>query len=240
MGKFAPEIHKFLKSQGEIITADIKRRLEKIKKDAVIDPTKIQADDIINNYHSSSWAKYLIPLLKDFFVSIYVDSMQDASAELGLSFGVDSQYHAYAELYAEQRTAELVTKLDDSTRDMLRNDLIDYMNQGLTPAEIADKLQENYAFSDIRSMTIARTETGFCWNHAGITNYKLGGAKYVRVYDGDYDKACQEADGQVWTFAYALKHLLQHPRCVRSYGPEMDADHADRGEGDELDLGGNL
>lgn len=170
-------------------------------------------------------------MLQDYFINIYLDSISNMVGQIAVSFEASSQdlFQSMAEQYAQDRTAVLVTKLDETTKDMLRNDLKSYMDQGLTPAEISIKLQDNYAFSESRAMNISRSETGFAWNHAGIMTAKTGGAKGVKVFDGDYDGACASANGQNWTFEYALEHLLQHPRCVRSFGPMPNDEEFDQG-----------
>jgi hypothetical protein len=163
----------------------------------------------------------LIPILE----KIYKDSV----AQIKISFkpSDDDIFQGLAQTYAKDRTADLVTNLEASTKAMLKSDLQQYMKDGLTPAEMAVKLQDNYAFSEARALTIARTETGFTWNHAAISTIKQGGAKGVKVSDGDYDPDCAEVDGQNWSFDYAEDHLLQHPNCVRSFGPMGDDEELD-------------
>lgn len=158
-------------------------------------------------------------------MQIYVDAMTQAISQIGITAESDEDvYQSKAQAYSEQRSAALVTNLDQSTRDMLRSDLVTFMNDGLTPDEIASSLQDNYAFSEKRGKVIARTETGFSWNHGAIASYQHAGLKTVRVYDGDGDKECMEANGQTWAISYAMTHLLSHPNCVRSFAPPDDPD----------------
>src|SRR5437763_1437296 len=122
-----------------------------------------KADAILGAYFSNTWATDLESLLNQMMVDIYVDSMDEASKELTGSFVRDPVFHDYANAYAEERAAELAGTgknpkfaLSDSTREMLRSDLVNMMEEGLTPAEIAANLEENYAFSEYRAMMIAR------------------------------------------------------------------------------------
>lgn len=185
---------------------------------------------------SITFGPELIAVMQDALIQIYLNSTENVVAQISTSFESSAQdvFQSLAEDYATTRTAELVTQLDDSTKDMLRSDLKSYMEQGLTPTEIAQKLQDNYAFSDSRAMNIARTETGFTWNNAGISTIQLGGSKGVKVFDGDYDKECAEANGENWTFEYAFEHLLEHPQCVRSFGIMLDNEEFDKGQEDML------
>jgi len=44
----------------------------------------------------------------------------------------------------------------------------------------------------------------------------------VQVSDGtDFDDACREADGQVWSLDDAAANPLQHPRCTREFAPVL-------------------
>lgn len=222
--KISPDIHDFLKDQGKIITGQIKDLLEKQGFGKKKDDNSTKADAILSSYASNSWATDLDSLLKQLTVEIYVDGMKDAQTTLTGSFVSDPIYHEYANAYAEERSAELVTKLDDSTKNMLRSDLVSMMEEGLTPAEIAANLEENYAFSEYRSMMIARTETGFTWNRSTVKMYSESGVKMVYVHDGDYDEDCRAANGQVWSADYASINALGHPNCVRSFSPCLEPD----------------
>lgn len=235
--KFRPEVHKFLKTQSRHIAAAIRRHLERLGKANPKQPpnqeqtpppaatstaaevviaaqAEQQAQQILSEYQSESWASEATQLLQDFLVQIYTDAHDKAIGQMGVGFEVNPTFHLQAEMYAKERTASLVTRLDQSTRKMLKATLRNAMQAGDTPQEIERTLQKNYAFSDSRAETIARTETAFAWNHAGIKTYEGAGAKAVKVYDGDYDADCAEADGQVWSFQYAIGHRLEHPQCL--------------------------
>lgn len=225
-------LKQILEAYGKNVCANIKKKLQQIKK--ADNDDKDKANDILNSVVMMEIEEDLETDLTNMYIDIYVNGVEQNTADLGVEFTDDETdvFQDAAEEYASQRVAELVKNLDDSTKEMLKNDLDNYMKQGLTPQQIADNLTQNYAFSDSRSLCIARTETGFCWNHASINTSQIGGAKGVRVYDGDYDEDCAEANGQNWSFNYALAHLLQHPNCTRSFGPMSDDDELDKTDDD--------
>jgi hypothetical protein len=235
--KFAPKVHAFLKAKRKHIVSQIRHHLEHLgfgKEANPSDPLPGQADSIINGYTAPGWNKDLTRLLQDMLVAIYLSAMSDAADQLDME--TSDVFHSQAMLYAQSRAAELVTGLDQSTRDMLRGDLASMMQEGLSPSEIAQELEDHYAFSESRALTIARTETAFAWNHGALTMYQQSGVPKVRVYDGDHDPECQQADGEVWTIEYALLHRIQHPNCVRSFAPELEDVEPDRGaDGDIYD-----
>lgn len=225
VGKFALDIKKFLQEQGKVITGNIAKQVEALKKDNNKTVSTILATCI-----PASQDVAMTSLIEPILIEIYQSGVKVTTASINAtldSSGDDGVFQGLAKDYAATRTAELVTNLDDSTRDMLKSDLEQYMSDGLSPAQMVQNLQDNYAFSEARSLTIARTETGFAWNNAGISTMKQGGAKGVTVFDGDSDEACAEADGQNWSFDYAEDHSLEHPNCVRSFGPMSDGDDFD-------------
>jgi len=214
------DIKRFLGKQKLAITKDIEKQFKKI---AIDDKTKQTIAAAILAMQDQELTSLIEPILEQ----IYTDSTLVAGRDTTYQASNKDVFQGYAKEYAEQRTADLVTSLDDTTKTMLQNDLQSYMDQGLSPKQIATNLQSNYAFSESRALTIARTETGFCWNSAAIATYKLGGAPGVKVFDGDYDEICTESNGQYWSFSYAEDHLLEHPNCVRSFGIMPDNETLD-------------
>lgn len=94
--------------------------------------------------------------------------------------------------YAQQRAAELVGKqvqddgtvvdnpspswrIDEATRDMIRGDVAQALEEGWSNDRLADALAQNYGFSDERSELIARTETAFADVQGNLTAYRESG-----------------------------------------------------------------
>jgi hypothetical protein len=171
--------------------------------------------------------------------------MQTAQETLGLDIAertaadgtvltAEDIFHKAAEKYANQHAGELIQGLDDTTKDYVSTALKDAISQGMTPQQISDVLNSNFAFSDSRAMTISRTETGKAWNMGSIGIGREAGHNAVDVSDGDSDPECQDADGQVWSLDYAESHPLEHPNCVRSFSSRYaEPDEIDRGDDDE-------
>lgn len=91
--------------------------------------------------------------------------------------------------YAQNRAAELVGKqinaageivenpnsqysIDEATREFIRSDVTQAMEEGWSNDELAAKLEENYAFSEQRAETIARTETAFADTQGNMVLYR--------------------------------------------------------------------
>lgn len=83
--------------------------------------------------------------------------------------------------YAANRAAQLIGLdadgglLGEATRAMIRDTIARGLVKGSSPAEIAETLREAYAFSDARSMTIARTEFSLATNRGLLAQYKASG-----------------------------------------------------------------
>ena len=75
----------------------------------------------------------------------------------------------------DYNAAELVTNIDESTRDMLAGDIDDALKEGWTTTELANKIEENYAFSDSRAETIARTEVARADQEGSMKSYRESG-----------------------------------------------------------------
>lgn len=72
---------------------------------------------------------------------------------------------------------------------------------------------------------IARTETAAIQNQGTLNRFKKNKITHVEVIDGtDFDEACAEANGQIWTVEYASTHELEHPNCTRSFSPVIPDD----------------
>lgn len=110
---------------------------------------------------------------------------QDA-ARLGLEqVGADldallDQVNERAVSWAKEHSAELVTGLDETTKDLVRTLTTEALEQGWSNDRLADELEDSEAFSEARAERIARTETAFAdvqgnvmgWRESGLVESK--------------------------------------------------------------------
>ena len=68
--------------------------------------------------------------------------------------------------WAAEHTADAVTNIGDTTRDLIRSSIQRGIDEGLSTREIASSLREGTPFSRARAETIARTEVGAAFNNA--------------------------------------------------------------------------
>jgi SPP1 gp7 family putative phage head morphogenesis protein len=114
--------------------------------------------------------------------------------------------------YALDRAAEMVGKkwigdelvenpnaewrIDDATRELLRGDVSQAMEEGWSNDKLAESLEDNYAFSEERAEMIARTETAFADVQGNLIAYRESNevAQKQWIVGADCCDECQELD----------------------------------------------
>ena len=175
--------------------------------------------------------------VSDHVEQLYEYGWSDGEATLGamVSGGIDLEFSSVkAGRWADSHSADLVTQINDSTRDMLRTTINSSVRAEESWQELKDRLVNNYAFSPQRAECIARTESGTAYNIGAVQSWRESGlVSNVEVVDGDeFDDACSEANGQVWSFEEAEANPLEHPNCVREFYPVL-SDDKDSGTDDD-------
>jgi HK97 family phage portal protein len=87
---------------------------------------------------------------------------------------------------------------------------------------IADVVAETYRG---RPETIARTEIGTAQNTTTHARYEAAGFTHVIVFDNGFDNShetCRQLAGTKQTLKWAKENPLQHPNCVRAFGPYFE------------------
>jgi predicted subunit of tRNA(5-methylaminomethyl-2-thiouridylate) methyltransferase len=115
--------------------------------------------------------------------------------------------------------AKRVKAVSDGTRDAVARAIRDGLDQGMSPAEVADSLDSlavlangSPAFDELRAETIARTEMAQTLNSASIASYDEFGVDKVEVIDGEGDDECAQANGEVWTLEQAERERDRPPQ----------------------------
>ena len=169
---------------------------------------------------------------------LYLDAAEHAIVDqVKATFSIDAfeQVSEWALAYARDQAAEMVGmkwvdeelipnpssewQITDATRDFLRADVATAMEEGQSNDVLAAKLAENYAFSDERAMTIARTETAKADTQGAIAGYKVSGAVDQKEWLAAHDccDICQEMGGEIVgldeTFSGDAGGPPLHPNC---------------------------
>lgn len=145
-------------------------------------------------------------------------------AELGVAFDLDDPA---TRQYLRSAGSNIVG-ITDTTREAVRAALTEGQAAGEGVSQLAARLRALPAFNDRRARTVARTELGHASNLAALANYRASGVVVgVRVFDGDYDGACQAMNGRVFSLGQEPA-TLQHPNCRRAFAPITDAAEIER------------
>jgi SPP1 gp7 family putative phage head morphogenesis protein len=156
--------------------------------------------------------------------------------------------------WARTRAAELVGKkvmpdgslidnpnpvysISDSTRDMLRADVSEAIDQGLSSADFARQISESYAFSPQRSETIARTEIRFGDTQGRLIGWKQSGVVSAKQWlaHADCCDICQDLDGEIVGLDEAFDEgdPPAHPNCRCTILPVMSSEDDQSDGGNE-------
>lgn len=144
----------------------------------------------------------LAPELAEILEDMAADGGAEALAQVVAEVTKDQldQVNGRAVAYAEERSARLVTNLEDSTRDMLRSTVVQAIEEGWSNDQLADELSANYAFSDERADCIARTETAYADVQGNLDGYKASGvveSKHWILAQDQYCDDCATLDGVI-------------------------------------------
>lgn len=162
----------FLAQQPAKLAAQIVQARARITKAA--DPEDVDA--ILASLDLSAWGA-LAADVEPLLIKIAEDGIAAAFKQIGFSPSPDivNQINAKAVAWAQERAAELVGKrilvdgsvvdnpnaayaITESTREQLRQAVVDAIEEGTSTADLAAQLEEDYLFSAERADTIARTE----------------------------------------------------------------------------------
>lgn len=229
---------KFLKKLGKKAAKALKREYEKLAKADSI-------DEIIDALDTDGFAVLINPTEKILYESY---NRAGAKAIGKLKFGMSDdetaalleQVDERALAYAEARAAELVGMtydelgelvpsanaeyaITEATREMLRATTREAVDSGMSAADFANEIEENYAFSEERAMTVARTELAFAHVEGNMAAYDESGIvtmkRSVLGSEHDVPDECNTNAAEGWIpfdqpFGSGDDAPPYHPNCV--------------------------
>ena len=173
--------------------------------------------------------------------SVYGDSGRIAIAQMGVGDRSElvNRVNERAVAWAKTHAADLVGQSDDpiwaltdTTRDMIRSTIATGMADNLSAEDIADQLEEAYAFSSERAGLIAMTEIAQANSEGALDGYREAAGIGVKVRKSwlmleDACAICQENadDGPIELeeeFSSGDMTPPGHPNCRCVLLPEVD------------------
>jgi len=186
----------FLKAQALKIAAQVVAARESLGKSLDDDLRRI-----LESLDFEEWRE-LLDKIEPLLQQIIKEGGAAALAQLRLTSNVKDMLALVNEFgvkYAERAAAELVKNISEATRNMIRVDVRDAMQNGESNDELASRLQRGYAFSPERAEMIARTETAKADVEGNIEAYRRSGVVSGKqwITGAGCCDLCDELDGTV-------------------------------------------
>ncbi len=182
---------------------------------------------------------------QDDLTEVATAAAEDALGRFKVSVVASDVFHsvnAAAVNWARQHAGELITQVSDSTREFVRAQVAQGLEEGWSTAQLKREILDGYTFSNDRALMISRTESATAANQGGLIAARGAGMAtktWLPVSD-----ACEEIclpnadDGAIdigEDFDSGDDAPPAHPncRCSLSYGSadeETDAESTDEEE----------
>lgn len=167
--------------------------------------------------------------------------------------GMLSQVNLKALQWAKDRAAELVGMkiledgtlvenpnaqwaITESTREMLRGDVVTALEEGWSNARLADEIADNYAFSDARAEMIARTEIARADSQGNLIAWDESDVVVEKAWQVSNLGCCDACEGNQEQGRIPFKKAFQsgdqtapaHPNCRCVVVPFTNDDESDQ------------
>ena len=124
-------------------------------------------------------------------------------------------------------------QITEGTREMIRAQVVEAMQNGDSVQELAGRLKESHAFSNTRARTIARTETAMADNMGNLIGWEetglVAGKQWITAEDDKVSKICN-TNGKMGViglhehFAHGGMTPPAHPNCRCTVVPVLAED----------------
>lgn len=124
-------------------------------------------------------------------------------------------------------------QITEGTREMIRAQVVEAMQNGDSVQELAGRLKESHAFSNTRARTIARTETAMADNTGNLIGWAetglVAGKQWITAEDDKVSEICN-ANGKMGViglhehFAHGGMAPPAHPNCRCTVVPVLAED----------------
>lgn len=124
-------------------------------------------------------------------------------------------------------------QITEGTREMIRGQVVEAMQNGDSVQELAGRLKESHAFSNTRARTIARTETAMADNMGNLIGWEetglVAGKRWITAEDDKVSEICN-TNGKMGViglyehFAHGGMTPPAHPNCRCTVVPVLAED----------------
>lgn len=199
-GQLPNEIETIFESVGVLSGAEL-GKLAKAKQSksvttsegVVIAASKI--DDILDVVDDVDWFIVEGPL-SEAMLSAFEDAGYTELNVAGVAATDSEMFDTISEAakaYAKDHAAELVSGLQDTTQDQLRGIIEDAVSEGWGKGELAEEIENSFAFGEVRAKLIADNELALAYSKGRETAARDAGAtgkQWLLSADHDEDEDC--------------------------------------------------
>ncbi len=196
--KIIKVFNKYFREQRKIVMDYINSHIVEVQK-ADSDYLNLNINELIDKLKRTQGNERIINNLESLLAKITTDTAKMSLKEILGSFDnvdVFRLVNTEAVDYARERAGTLITGIDETTLEVIREKLIEAIEEGLSAQELADLIDENGLFGEVRSLMIARTESSDAHNQGSLIAARESG-----VVDGKSwllaSDACEICEGIV-------------------------------------------
>lgn len=230
----AEKLSAYLSAQGKRVAADVAKNYMPASKNLISRLlSKGLEEDMMGVWPKDKpyligWEEFLKEDITPEITQIFKDAGIYAVSQLGVDEPITGLLNDRALKFAETRSAELVTKIEETTRDMLRVTIRDAVEQGMGSFDLAKMIEENNAFSPERADLIASYELGTALEEGNMSAWRdsgvVTGKEWITADDEIVSDDCQmnAAQGVIGLeeeFQSGDMNPLAHPGCRCSVAP---------------------
>jgi hypothetical protein len=250
-------VDEFLERQAPKIAKQVTTAYSDVTKATAEDDAAKKAAQILNALDFSGWA-VMVNGTNEVLGHVARQAGKQALFSLQITDQSITDHADEAAIeFARARAAELVGMkwvddelvenpdarwtITDATREFLRSDVTQAIQEGWSNKKLADAVGENYAFSELRSETIARTETARAHMQGNVEGWKASGVVTGKQSllgsehdEGDEDECDDNAAAGVVPLEEAFPSGDEwppyHPRCVCDAVPVLSEEEGEEGD----------
>lgn len=203
----------------------------RIVEELTISLSKRSAADILAEIKLEGFTLLLSDELTPELMVAFKEAGLSAMSLVGGEVSTDSINTRAAE-YATKRAGTLAD-IEDTTRELLRSDVTQALEEGWSAQELAAAVKENFAFSETRAETIARTELALAhvqgnlagWLESGVVIGKRSILADTHPQEDECDEAAAEGVIDIGdTFSDGSDGPPYHPNCLCDLEPILATD----------------
>jgi SPP1 gp7 family putative phage head morphogenesis protein len=176
---------------------------------------------ILQSLDTSGWQQ-LIGQLAPILERLVREGAEAGFGQVGMVADVERMLtltNDFAITYARERAGELITQIGESTRRMIRDDIVRALEAGDSNDVLATVLRQGYAFSPERAEMIARTETAYADVEGNLEAYRQSNVVQSKkwITGAGCCDLCDELNGTIVPLAGAFPGGRPgpplHPNC---------------------------